>query len=272
MRRALLLLLLWAPPAQALPCNTPELLFTLPREGATAVPTDATLVAGYASSSEYAGEEVLLLPDQGAPRPIPATFDRVEKLLSVKPPEGLAPGTGYAIRWPGLRGVDTATPGIGREIRFTAGAGPDLEAPRFDGLGAVTWELQREHSNCTDEVEERFLFDLELGQAADDGGRDALALLVFQRMGDRVDQVLRRPLPTGTARVELPVGLATGPLCFSALVQDLTGKTSSTRQETCIETVAPPFFRGCAMGGGGAGGLPVLALAWVIARWRRGRR
>jgi uncharacterized protein (TIGR03382 family) len=270
-RLLLLPLLCAAAPAQALPCNTPDLLFTLPREGATGVPTDASLVAGYAPSADYAGEEVLLIPPAGDPRPLPATFDRVEKLLSIKPPEGLSPGAVYAVRWPALRGQESTTPGIGREVRFTTGAGPDLEAPRFDGLGAVTWELQREKSSCTDDIEERFLFDLELGQAADDGGRDALALVLFQRTDTTVQQILRRPLPAGPARVELAVGLATGPVCFSALVQDLTGKTSSARQETCVETTAPPFFRGCAAGGTGAGGFPVLALAWVVARWRRRR-
>jgi MYXO-CTERM domain-containing protein len=262
------LLLGAASSARALPCNTPELLFTLPREGATGVPTDATLVAGYAVSADYAGEEVLLLPQGESPRPVPASFDRAQRLLTIKPAEALLPGTTYSVRWPALRGVDTATPGIGREIRFTTGAGPDAEAPRFDGLGAITWEVIRERNGCNDEVEDRFAFDLELGLASDDAGRDALALRVFQ-IGATTDQVLLRPLPAGTARLELPVGLAIGRICFAAQVQDLTGKTSDARGESCVETTAPPFFRGCAAGGAGGGGLPLLALTWLVARRRR---
>src|SRR5205085_11755630 len=124
-----------------------------PSEGARGVTTDATLFAAYASSADYLGEEVLLIPDGAEPRPVPAMFDRAEALLSIKPPEGLTPGTGYAVRWPGLRGVDTATPGLGREIRFTAGAGPDREPPSFGGLGGASWDLERKRNNCTDGVE-----------------------------------------------------------------------------------------------------------------------
>lgn len=271
MRRILLplLLLAGARPAAALPCNTPDLLFTLPREGATSVPTDATLVAGYALSADYGGEEVLLIPAGEAPRPVPATFDRAQRLLTIKPAEGLAPGASYAVRWPGLRGVDTATPGVGREVQFTAGAGPDAEPPRFDGLGPITWELLRERNGCSDEVEDRFTFELALGLASDDTGREGLALRVFQISGDRTDQVLLRPLPATSATLELAVGLATGPVCFSAQVQDLTGKTSDARGQSCVETTAPPFFRGCAAGGSGGGGVPLLVLAWALARRRR---
>jgi hypothetical protein len=265
-----LLLVCAAPRARALPCNTPELLFTLPREGATGVATNATLVAGYASSTDYLGEEVLLIPATGDPLPLPATFDRAQRRLTVQP-EGLTPGAVYSVRWPGLRGVDTASPGIGREVRFTVGAGPDVEPPRFDGVGAIRWEWVRARNNCNDELEDRFVFDLELGQAADDGGREALALRLFQRSGASTEPVLLRPLPAGTARLEVPASLAVGQVCFSAQVEDLTGKTSDARSESCIETVAPPFFRGCAAGGSGAGGLPLVAVAWAAARWRRRR-
>jgi uncharacterized protein (TIGR03382 family) len=260
-----------APRAQAQPCNTPELLFTLPREGTTGVATNATLVATYAISAEYLGEEVLLIPPLGAPQPLTATWDRVQKLLTVKPPEGLAPGAAYSVRWPGLRGVDTATPGIGREVRFTVAAGPDLEAPRFDGLGAITWDLERERSNCTDDVDERFAFELELGLALDDGGRDALTLVVFQTSGPSTEPIRRLPLPAGNARLSLPVSLATGRVCFAGMVEDLTGKTSNARVESCVETTAPPFFRGCSTGGGAPGGWPLVAVAWLAARGRRRR-
>jgi hypothetical protein len=266
--------------ARAAPCNAPELLSTLPPEGATRVATDATLFAAYASSADYLGEEVLLIEEGGDPRPLPATFDRAQGLLSVKPPDGLVPGARYSVRWPGLRGVDTATAGAGREIRFTAGAGPDLEAPRFDGIGTVGWEHERVRNNCTEEVEDRFVFDLELGAVADDAGTESLALVVFQTAGPLVgapEPVLTRPLPAGggSARVGLPVSRAVGRICFAALVRDLTGKVSaSVQHEVCVQTTAPPFFAGCAAGGSGARGAwpALLALGWAILRLRPRRR
>jgi uncharacterized protein (TIGR03382 family) len=273
-RRALLLLLLSrALPASAAPCNTPELVATFPPEGAGGVPTDATLFAAYASSADYLGEEVLLIPAGGEPRPVPATFDRAEALLSIKPPDGLMPGLVYSVRWPGLRGVDTATPGLGREIRFTTGAGPDTEAPRFDGVGAITWDLERAHSDCIDGIEERFVFDLQLGAATDDGGRESLALMVFQTAGPLVQapvQVLNGPLPMGAARIRLPVSGAVGHVCFSAQVRDLTGKVSASAQkEVCVDTTAPPFFHGCAAAGRGRPGWWMLSLLLLGWRWRR---
>jgi len=274
-RRAvfLSLLLAGARPAGAAPCNAPELVATFPPEGATGVTTDATLFAAYASSADYLGEEVLLIPDGGDPRPVSATYDRAEALLSIKPPEGLTPGLGYSVRWPGLRGVDTATPGLGREIRFTAGAGPDAQAPRFDGLGAIVWDLERERNTCTDALEDRFVFDLQLGAADDDGGRASLALMVFQTAGPQVQgpvQVLNRPMPAGPVRIGLPISAAVGHVCFSAQAPDLTGKVSASAQkEVCVETTAPPFFHGCAAGGRGGAGWPLVALALV---WRCRRR
>jgi MYXO-CTERM domain-containing protein len=268
---AVCLLLAGAHPAAAAPCNAPELVATFPPEGTSGVPTDATLSAAYASSADYLGEEVLLIPDGGEPRPVPATYAKAEALLSIKPPEGLMPGLAYSVRWPGLRGVDTATPGLGREVRFITGAGPDAQAPRFDGLGAVTWDLERERNTCTDAIEDRFVFDLELGAADDDGGRGALALIVFQSAGPLVHDpvpVFNRPLPPSPVRLRLPVSAAVGHVCFSALVQDLTGKVAASPKEVCVETTAPPFFHGCAAGGRGGSGWPLLLLA-LVWRWRR---
>jgi MYXO-CTERM domain-containing protein len=270
-----LLLLFGALPAAAAPCNTPELLATFPPEGARGITTDATLSAAYASSADYLGEEVLLVPDGGEPRPVPAIFDRAESLLSIKP-EPLTPGLGYSVRWPGLRGVDTATPGLGREVHFFAGAGPDQEPPTFFGLGGATWDLSRERSNCSDDIEDRFVFDLDLGVAGDDGGRDALALMVFQTAGRNTlgpVPVLVRPIPESVVRVELPASLAAGHVCFSAQVRDLTGKVSApSLNQTCVETTSPPFFRGCAAGGRGGGGIEVLGLLGLLGIWRWRRR
>jgi MYXO-CTERM domain-containing protein len=268
---AVCLLLAAARSAAAAPCNAPELVATFPPEGASGVTTDATLSAAYASSADYLGEEVLLIPDGGEPRPVPASYDQAEALLTIKPPDGLMPGLAYSVRWPGLRGVDTATPGLGREIRFTTGAGADAQAPRFEGLGAIAWDLERERNTCTDAIEDRFVFDLELGAADDDGGRAPLALMVFQTAGPQVQgpvQVLNRPLPAGPVRIRLPVSTAVGHVCFSAQVRDLTGKVSGAQKEVCVETTAPPFFHGCAAGGRGGTAWPLLLLA-LLWRWRR---
>src|SRR4051812_42215494 len=252
--------------AQAAPCNSPELLFTLPVQEATGVPTDAALFAAYASSASYAGEDVVLIPDGGEARPLPATFDRAQGLLSIQPPDGLQAGVGYTVRWPGLRGVDTATPGLGRDLHFTAGQTADTESPRFEGARALAWELEREHNDCTDGIEERFAFDLELGAASDDGGRAALAVVVFQTAGPLVGDpapVLTRPLPAaGPVRITLPTSRAVGRICFAALARDLAGRVSaSADRQVCVQTTAPPFFGGCALGGRAGGAAPWFALA-----------
>jgi hypothetical protein len=138
----------------------------------------------------------------------------------------------------------------------------------------VAWDLERERNNCTDDLEDRFVFDLDLGPAADDGGRESLALMVFQTAGPQVQgpvQVLYRPLSTGPARIRLPVTAAVGHVCFSAQVRDLAGRVSASAQrELCVETTAPPFFHGCAIGGRGDG-KALLVLLVVLWRWRRRR-
>jgi hypothetical protein len=273
------LALLPASRARAVPCNTPELLATIPPEGATGVTTDATLFAAYAASADYLGEEVLLLREGAEPQPMPAQFDRAQGLLSIKPPAGLMAGTSYRVRWPGLRGVDTATPGLGREIRFTTGSASDGEAPRFEGVTAIAWDLERKRNDCSDTVEDRLIFDLSLGAADDDGGRASLTLVVFQSAGPLIDApapVLTRPMPpAGTpVRIALPPSRAVGHICFAALARDLTGKVSASAQrEACLDTTAPPFFNGCTIGGRTAGGGPwsaaLVLFAWACARRRR---
>jgi hypothetical protein len=79
-----------------------------------------------------------------------------------------------------------------------------------------------------------------------------------------------------TARVGLPTSRAVGRICFAALARDLTGKVSSSAgREVCVQTTAPPFFRGCAMSGwdpaGWGAGPLVGALGWVALRARRRR-
>src|SRR5262249_21305773 len=152
------------------------------------------------------------------------------------------------------------------------------------GLTGVSWDLERKTNDCTDSLENRLVFTLSLAPATDDGGAAGLTLVVFQSAGSGIDTDagakpgLTAPLP-GDGKdvvVKLPVEVATGHVCFAAIARDLTGKVSSSGSQTvCVETTAPPFFRGCAVGGSngrGAGGLVAAVVAIVLAaRRRRGR-
>jgi hypothetical protein len=275
-----------AAPARAAPCGRPDLVDMVPPDGAMDVPPNATLAAHYASSADYLGEAVVLeSPTPGSMDALPATFDATEGRLWATPPSALAPGGPYVIHWPALRGLNAAAPGTGGTATFFVAATPDAAAPTFDGVTGVRWDLDRSTNDCTDGIEERFVFDVDLGAADDDGGRDGLTLLLFQTSGRPAGdaggasvQVLARALPApGTsARVELPTNEAVGRVCFAGLVRDTTGRVSnSADREACVETTAPPFFRGCSIGGGGGGAAPggaplalALLVAWAVARRR----
>jgi hypothetical protein len=269
--------------AHAQVCNRPDLVDTLPQDGATGIPLNARLVARYERSAEYLGESVLFGRAGEEPVALPAFFSPSEGLLEVTPPDALEPGTTYDVEWPALRGIATASLGRGARIRFTAGDREDTEPPRFSGVEHVTWRLERRRDPCTDRRDERFVFDLELGEPRDDGGRDALALVVFQTAGpgfgasSGAAPVLTQAMPAGRqATVRLPIEDAVGSVCFAAIVRDLAGQISASGNvEACTETEAPPFFQGCAIGrarrdrsrAGGASLL--LAVAAVYARRRR---
>jgi MYXO-CTERM domain-containing protein len=266
--------------ARAAPCGLPDLVDMVPPDQAGDVPINAALAAHYTPSAEYAGEDVVLTWPTGEEQVLPATFDATEGQLRAVPAEPLVPGGAYIVRWPQLRGLDTAAPGCGGLAHFTAGTAADTEAPRFDGVTGVRWDLERRTSDCTDEIEERFIFDVDLGAASDDGGRQELTLILFQSAGPRISggpvPVLTRALPAeGTpARVALTGDDAIGHVCFAALVRDTTGQVSdSGSREVCLDTTAPPFFRGCnvsGQGGGGAGALAALALLLLAVRTRWG--
>jgi hypothetical protein len=164
-------------------------------------------------------------------------------------------------------------------VHVTVGALSDVTPPDFAGVTRVTWDLERQTNDCTNALEDRFVFTLSLAPATDDGGLAGLTLVVFQSSGSGVDggsvPVLTTPMPTGGApvTVALSVGEATGHVCFAAIARDLTGKISSSGSQTvCVDTTAPPFFRGCAIAPGGRGGdtAPiVVALLMVVAGRRR---
>jgi hypothetical protein len=271
-------------PARAAPCGRPDLVDTVPPDKAVDVPPNASLLAHYDVSAEYLGEDVVLVPPGGVDEVVKVVFDATQGLLTFTPPELLAPGP-YTLRWPALRGLNAAAPGRGGSVTFTVGTVPDTAAPTFEGLTGIRWDLERRKNDCTNSLENRMVFDLDLAPADDDGGRDGLTLVVFQTAGASVDggsvPVLTRAMPAvGTGvQVKLPVGDATGHVCFAALARDLTGKASNGgSHEVCIQTTAPPFFRGCSLAPAGGhadhrAGLTGAALILMIGLARaRGRR
>ena len=272
-----LLLALAAAPARAEDCARPDVVDTVPVDGALDIPTNARLTARYAINAEYFDEPVLFGPAGSELEPFVASYASSELLLTFTPPEGLTPGVEYEIAWPGLRGLNTANKGLGRKLRFFAGSTADAEPPSFDGLIGLDWDLEREQDECTDSVEERFFFELELGQAEDDGRRDALSLVVFQTRGPAVDpnaptpvHVGHFPAPGESVRIYDAVERTTGDVCFAALARDSTGLVSSGGAEHCVATVEPPFFKGCSVESRGASW--PIALVFGAALFRRKRR
>jgi hypothetical protein len=275
---AALLIALAGAPARAQDCARPDVVDTVPVDGARDVPTNASLVARYAINAEYLDEPVLFGQAGRDPEPFTASYEETELLLTFTPPSGLTPGVEYEIVWPSLRGLNTANKGRSRTLRFFAGNAADTEPPSFDGLLAVNWDLEREQDDCTDNIEERFFFDLDLGVATDDGGRDALSLVVFQTRGPYVDpnapvpvHVGHFPAPGESARVYATIERTTGDICFAALARDSTRQMSSGGQEHCTRTVEPPFFEGCSVGSRGAWWPILLVLSAALLRGKRRR-
>jgi hypothetical protein len=273
-------LLLAVAPARG-DCARPDVIDSMPIDGARDVPTNAQLVARYAISAEYLGEEVRFGRVDSAPLSLTGSYNADEQLLTLTPPEPLSPGAEYEVEWPGLRGLNTANKGRSRKVRFTAGTQTDVEPPSFDGLTGFDWDYEREDDDCTDRIEERLVFDFDLGSAADDGGRDSLSLVVFQTQGPSVAADAPKPIhvghfPAPGERVRLvdTVSSSSGHVCYAALARDSTGMPSSGGQERCATVVEPPFFDGCSAAGrprGGAGAVLAFAAA-LVASGARGRR
>lgn len=279
-------LALAAAPARGAPCGQPNLVDMVPPDQAADVPPNATLAAHYAASADYLGEPVVLVLPDGEEQTLPATFDATEVRLSITPGAPLAAGGPYVVRWPALRGLNAAAPGVGGQATFSVVTTPDSAPPMFDGVAAVRWHLDRSTNDCTDSIEERFTFDLDLGAASDDGGRDGLTLLLFQTSGpgagDGSVPVLARALPPEgqSAQVALPTGDSVGRICFAGLVRDTTGQVSnSADREACVETTDPPFFQGCELAPNAErevtssrfGLLAVALTVGLAVRRRRGR-
>lgn len=261
-------------------CNRPDIEFAVPPDGAEAVPPNAKLSARYKSNAEYLGEDITLAENGGEPVALTGEWSSTETLLSVAP--GLKPGSSYDLEWPRLRGVNSGSLGKGLDVAFQVGTTLDEAPPVFSGLAGVDWDVDRERDDCTDSLEERYLFDFELGEASDDGGRESLVVLLFQTKGPRVKgsepepvSVQRMPREGKTLRLSRTLGDGEGDVCFAAVARDLTGKVSASgAEEVCVETVAPPFFDGCSVRHAPASrgtwllGLAILA---ALGRWRSHR-
>jgi hypothetical protein len=255
----------------------------MPPDGARGVPINAGLFARYAPTAEYLDEEVTLAPAGSAPSSVPATFDRAEGIVRVQPSQ-LLPETSYEIVWPSLRGLGTASSGMGATVNFDTGSSFDTEPPVFGGLAELSWRLERQRDECTDSLEERFVFDFTLRDGSDDGGRDSLTLILFQTKGPTIEpgapqQIAVLGMPEADASLEVArrVGDATGDICFAAVVRDLTGRISSgAERELCTHTAKPPFFHGCRLAALGvplpkAGSVPLVSAILLVA-WRRRRK
>jgi hypothetical protein len=271
-----------ASPARASTCARPDLLDAVPPDMAKDVPPNASLFAHYDASAEYGNEDVVLTPAGGVDEVVKVKWDGTQGLLTFAPEAPLASGD-YTLVWPALRGLNTAAPGLGATVHFTVGTALDVAPPAFDGVTSVTWDLERKTNDCTSSLENRLVFSLALAPATDDGGRDGLTLVVFQSSGSGVDggsvPVLTTAMPADGkgVQVKLSVAEATGHVCFAAIARDLTDKISSGGSQTvCVETTAPPFFRGCAVAAAGPRGRAAGTLAFaslvVVGAWRRRRR
>jgi hypothetical protein len=261
-------------------CDYPDLIDTLPPDGARGVAPNAPLTALYNSLAEYLGEEVVLVTEDGEERVLDASFSAAEGILTATPSEPLDPNAAYEVLWPELRGIGTASKGRGADVEFSTGEAEDIERPDFAGLRSIEWNFRRERDECSDDIRERFVFDFELARARDDGGEESLLVLLFQTQGgddDEPQQVLVQRYPTDRKlRVERAAADARGEVCFSALVRDLMGRVSTSGDaEVCATTTQPPFFEGCRVNRAKPSSTPAwwhLGLLAALAVRRRGVR
>jgi hypothetical protein len=242
--------------AAAAPCNKPDLRDTMPPDGATNVPTNATLSARYATNATYLDEEVIFEHVGVGEDVVTPAYAEAEGILSFTPEPPLVPGDSYVVTWPRLRGLNASNLGKGATVSFTVGTQSDETEPSFSGLTGIDWNVDRYDDDCTDSLEDRYIFDFDLAPASDDGGRESLTLIVFQTKGSSVDPnapdpvLVRRIPPSGErAHLQKTIDDGAGEVCFAAITRDLTRKNSfSGANEICTETVKPPYFEGCSLG------------------------
>jgi hypothetical protein len=276
-----LLLLSWSLAASAAPCGRPDVDFTLPPNDATAVPPNAILSAHYGSPALYDDEQVELVDGNGDEVAVQLMWDEADSMLRATPLQPLAPGF-HELSWPGLRGLSGAGVGRGRSTSFFVQPEPDAAPPFFQGLTGIDWDLSRDRDPCLDRLEDRFVFELKLGETLDDAATELLAVQVFETRDPGHEdaepaRVALRAMPSGgNLEVRRPAKKA-GKTCFAAIVQDLLGNVSGGgEREVCVETQKPPFFEGCSVafcaGSPAAHSGCWLALALALHTFRRGAR
>ena len=244
----------WLASAQAAPCGRPDVDATFPPENAAGVPPNAQLSAHYGSPAIYANEPVSLTDSTGSEVGVTVTYDDADSTLRVAPEQALSQGH-HELNWPGLRGVNgSAGVGRGRRVAFTVQSALDATPPVFAGLSGIDWDLARDRDPCLDRLDDRFVFELRLGQASDDAGVELLSVLAFQTL-DPVSPGQAEPSnlgvypwpSDGVLRLRRPATKA-GKTCFAAVAQDLVGTVSGGgEREVCVQTQEPPFFEGCAV-------------------------
>lgn len=267
----------------AAPCGRPDVDVTFPPNGATDVPVNAKLSAHYGSPALYLDEPVSLVDDSGAAIDIAVHYDEAQSLLYAEPGAPLATGH-YQLEWPELRSVSTGGVGLGASVGFFVQSTTDAAPPRFAGLRGIDWDLARDEDPCSDQLEDRFVFTLGLGEASDDADTELLSVLVFQTQqpgsSSGPTQVALRGFPeNGKLELRRPADDA-GSTCFAAVVQDLIGNVSDGGdREVCVKTKSPPFFDGCsvaaakpAVSPGALGWLPWALLAGLRRRGARAGR
>jgi MYXO-CTERM domain-containing protein len=267
--------------AWSAPCGIPDVDATYPRANSLRVPANAVLSAHYGAPAEYDDEPVTLTASNGVNVPLTVSYVEAESMLSAVPQSSLVAGS-YTLVWPSLRGPGTGS-GRSKTIDFSVAALSDQVPPAFEGLLDVTWDLAREKDPCTDALEDRFVFDFQLGAAMDDADPGHLAVLVFETEHPRSGpstaprQIGIYPMPAnGKLRVQRPARRA-GKSCFAAVTRDLVGFVSAGgNEEVCAETIEPPWFEGCSVVAGSgarpaAGLFALLGVGW-LARRRRGVR
>jgi hypothetical protein len=269
-----------APSAQGAPCGRPDVDFAFPPNDASNVPQNAQLSAHYGSPALYDDEPVQLKGPSGDQLGVSVVYDDAQSMLRASPDQPLQNGFNEVV-WPALRSVSSGGVGRGSTIGFVVDDSIDASPPRFAGLSGISWDLSRDRDPCLDRLEDRFVFELELGDVDDDAGRELLSALVFQTVDPanadaEPSQVALRAVPaSGKLEVRRPAKKA-GRTCFAAVVQDLLGNVSGGGEvEVCTQTKRPPFFDGCALGTPGARSTSTSwawaagALLWALAR-RRG--
>jgi len=260
-------LLFAASVARGAPCGRPDVDATFPPNASTGVPQNALLAAHYSAPADYQNETVTLTRDGSIDVPVDAAYDAAESMLRATPVAALVPGQ-YSVTWPALRGVATGV-GLGDGSTFAVGDGVDTGAPYFDGLRAAAWDFTRDTDPCTDALEDRYGYDLELGDLGDDQASSLLSVVVFETKSPGRDsdapptELAVVPMPSGgTVHVSRTSNQA-GKVCFAAVLRDLALHVSGGGDaEACVETVEPPFFEGCSLVRGGSSRQSALA-GWV---------